>query len=252
MKNHAWIVVSIAFVIGLVGRARADEAQSKAVLDNAIKALGGETKLAKAAAFSRKTKGDDHLWWQRKSCSPANSIYQGLDRYQSTFEGDFGGNKFKAATVLNGDKGWRTFADNKAEMDKEAVANEMRTVYLQVVPSTLLPLKGKGFKVETAEDEKVGGKPAATLKVTGPDQLDFTLSFDNESGLPVKMVAKVRGFQGEEFMQETVYSDYKEFDGIKKATKIELKRDGEGFLKQEITEFKVLEKVDPKAFSEPE
>jgi hypothetical protein len=70
--------------------------------------------------------------------------------------------------------------------------------------------------------------------------------------LPVKLAAKVRGFQGEEFTQEAVYSDYKDFEGIKQATKIELKRDGVSFLKQEITEFKVLEKVDPKVFSEPD
>ena len=37
------------------------------------------------------------------------------------------------------------------------------------------------------------GKPAAALKVTGPDGKDFTLYFDKESGLPVRMVAKVIG-----------------------------------------------------------
>jgi DNA invertase Pin-like site-specific DNA recombinase len=51
--------------------------------------------------------------------------------------------------------------------------------------------------------------------------------------------------------QETTFANYKEFGGIKKATKIENKRDGEKFLEQEITEFKVLDKVDPKTFDEP-
>ena len=57
---------------------------------------------------------------------------------------------------------------------------------------------------------------------------------------------------GEDFTQETTYKDYKDFDGIKKATKVESKRDGETFMKSEVTEFKILEKVDPKTFSEPE
>ena len=57
---------------------------------------------------------------------------------------------------------------------------------------------------------------------------------------------------GEEFTQETTYKDYKDFDGIKKATKVESKRNGEDFLKSEITEFKVVDKVDPKTFAEPE
>jgi hypothetical protein len=97
----------------------------------------------------------------------------------------------------------------------------------------------------------VDGKPAVGIKVTGPDQKDFTLYFDKESGLPVKLTAKVVGFQGSEHDQETFYKDYKDFDGIKKATKVESKRDGEDFSKSEITEFKVLEKVDAQTFAEP-
>ena len=52
--------------------------------------------------------------------------------------------------------------------------------YLQVVPITLIPLKDKAFKVESAGEEKVGEKPAAALKVTGPDGKDFTLLFDKD------------------------------------------------------------------------
>jgi hypothetical protein len=251
MKTHLWIVLSMAFVVVLVGRVHADEVPPGAVLDKAIKALGGEAKLSKAAAFSRKIKGTMSFGGNDNEFT-SESIMQGLDRYQSVFEGDFGGNKFKGVTVLNGEKGWRKFGDNKSEMDKDALANETRTVYLQVVPSTLLPLKGKAFKVESAGEEKVGDKPAVVLKVTGPDAKEFTLFFDKDSALLVKLVAKVRDFQGQEFTQESIYSDYKDFDGIKQATQIQLKRDGEIFLKQELTDFKILEKIDPKAFAEPE
>ena len=106
-------------------------------------------------------------------------------------------------------------------------------------------------RYEAAGEEKVGDKPAAILKITGPDGKDFTLYFDKESGLPVKQVARVVGFQGQEHNQETTFADYKEFDGIKKATKIEVKRDGEKFQTFDLTEFKVLDKVEPEAFTEP-
>jgi len=82
-------------------------------------------------------------------------------------------------------------------------------------------------------------------------QKDFTLYFDKESGVPVKQVAKVVGFQGQEYTAETTFADYKDFDGIKKATKVEIKRDGEKFQVMEVTEFKVLDKVDPETFAEP-
>ena len=60
------------------------------------------------------------------------------------------------------------------------------------------------------------------------------------------------GFQGEDFTQESTFADYKDFGGIKKATKLESKRDGERFLEAEITEFKVLEKAEPETFAEPD
>jgi hypothetical protein len=106
-------------------------------------------------------------------------------------------------------------------------------------------------KVETAADETIKGKPAATLKVTGPDGKDFTLYFDKESGLPVRLVAKVAGWMGEEYVQESTFSDYKDFGGFKKASKVSVKRDGEDFLQAEVTDFKVLDKVPAETFAEP-
>ena len=120
------------------------------------------------------------------------------------------------------------------------------------MPVTILPLKEKGFKVEAAGEEKVGDKPAVKVKGTGPDGKEFTLYFDKESGLPVKMAGKVMGFMGEEVDQETTYSDYKEMDGIQKATKVKATRGGEKFMEQQVTEFKIVDKFDPKTFTEPE
>jgi hypothetical protein len=244
----AVLVASLAFGPG--GRARGDEADAKAVLDKAIKALGGEEKLGKAAAITWKAKGKITFGENENDIS-TNSTAQGLDRYRSEFEGEFNGNAVKGVTVLNGDKGWRKFGDNEMELDGDALANAKRTVYLQVVPTTLVPLKGKGFKVETAGEEKVGDAPASVLKVTAPDGKDFKLSFDKSSGLPVKLVAVVVGFNGEEFTQETTFAGYKDFDGIKRATKVESKRDGNRFIVSEVTEFKLLDKVDPETFAAP-
>jgi hypothetical protein len=167
------------------------------------------------------------------------------------FEGEFGGNQFRAVTVIAGDKGWRTIPET-GELDSDQLANEKRRNYLSVIPMTILPLKSKGFKLAAAGEEKVGGKAAIGVKVTPPDGKDFTIHFDKESGLPVKLVADVVGFGGEEFTQETVFSDYKEFDGVKVALKSEAKRDGQTFLDSKVTEFKLLDKVDPKTFTEPE
>jgi hypothetical protein len=251
MKRFSLEMLVVICFIALAPTAQADEAGVTAVLDKAIKALGGEAKLTKAGAYFRKGKGSITLGGNESDITSESTI-QGLDHYRNEFEGEFNGNKVRGVVVLNGDRGWRKFGDNKSELNADAAANEKRNLYLQAVPILVVPLKGNGFKVESAADDKVADKPASVLKVTGPDGKDFTLYFDRESGLPVKLTATVAGFQGQQFTQETTYGDYKDFDGIKRATKVESKRNGENFLKQEISEFKVLDKVDPKTFAEPE
>lgn len=247
-------LLAVSLLIGFIscGAAwsRADEKDPKAILDKAIKAMGGEDKLAKAATYTTKASGTITFNGEDHDIKTQATVH-GLDHYRSEFEGEFNGNPFKGVTVLKGSKGWRKFGENNMEMDEDGVANEKRTVYLAVIPATLLPLKGKDFKIEPADEEKVGDKPAVAIKVTGPDGKDFKLYFDKESGLPVKMVAKVIGFQGDEFTMETTFAGYKEFDGIKKATKLESKRDGEKFVVQEVSEFKVLDKAPAESFDEP-
>jgi len=232
-----------------VARADADKGTG-AVIDKAIKALGGEEKLGSVKGATWKAKGTITIGGDDNKFTSQTTV-QGHDRFRSEFEGEIMGNKISGLTILDGDKGWRKFNDMVSEFDKDAVANEKRTVYLQLIPATILPLKGKNFKVESAGEEKIDDKPAVALKVTGPEGKDFKLYFDKETGLPIKLVAKVVGFQGDEATQETTYGNYKDFDGIKKATKIDIKRSGEKFMSQEVTEFKVLNDVDAKTFAEP-
>ena len=123
------------------------------VLDKAIKALGGEEKLAKPMR-PPEGQGHDQARKRQRTRSAGDAPSRASTTSASHFEGEFDGNKFKGVTVLNGDKGWRKFGDQNQEMEPDAVKNEKRTVYLMVVPATILPLKSKDFKVEAAAEER--------------------------------------------------------------------------------------------------
>ncbi len=251
MKRFIGGLAAAVLIVSAAVPARADGSKdAAAILDKAIKALGGAEKFGKTPAYQLKGKGTINFGGNESSFT-AQATAQGLDHYRSEFEADLGGNKIHGVTVINGTKGWRKFGENGMDLSGDVLANEKRNVYLQVLPISLVALKGEGFKLALAGEEKVGDKPAVGLKVTGPEGKDFTIYFDKASGLPVKQVAKVSGFMGEEVTQETTYADYKDFGGVKKATKTTSKRDGEPFLKQEITEFKLLDKVAPETFAEP-
>jgi hypothetical protein len=247
--NRFFGALSFVAVLTSLAPARAEDTKANEILDKAIKVLGGEEKLGKAEAMTWKAKGKITIEGNENQFT-AGATIQGLDRLHSEFEMEINGNQFKAISVLNGDKGWRKLGDQLMEMDKDAVANEKRTAYLMATAALVAPLKGKSFKVEAAGEEKIAGKPAHGVKATGPDGKDFTLYFDKESGLPVRMVAKVIGWMGDEYTQEITYSDYKDFDGIKRPTKVSVKRDGDPLLEEEVVEFKVLDKVPAETFAE--
>ncbi len=224
--------------------------EANPVLEKAITALGGAEKLEKIKSISWKAKGTLSFQGMESPMSTTVTV-QGLNFAKQEFEAEFGGNQIKGVSVLAGDKGWRSFAGNK--MPLENMDDEKRNLSLTVLPITLVQLKGKGYKLETLPEEKLGEKPAAVLKVTPAKGKDFKIYFDKESGLPVRLVAKVTGFQGEEFTQDTTLSGYKMLGGINKATKISSKRDGEKFMDQEVTEFTTSEKeADSKLFTEPD
>jgi hypothetical protein len=245
------IAAAAVFAAAGLTAARADDpkADPAAVIDKAAKALGGADKLN--AAHQTKAKGTISFMGTEFEIELA-ATSKGADHTRSEFAGDFGGQRIEGVTVVAGDKGWRSMNGETTELDGDDLAREKRNLYLGAAAVNPLVLKGKGFKVAAAADEKVGDKPAAVLSGTGPDGKEFKLYFDKGTGLPVKLFApKVAGFMGDEADQEWTFADYKDMGGVKRATKVAVTRGGEKFITQEITEFKVLDKADPKLFDKP-
>jgi hypothetical protein len=258
IRMHGSVAVTVTstlaltvFASSLSASARAEDAEAKATVEKAIKALGGEEKLSKLKAVSLKSKGKLFIMGNENDFT-SESTSEGPTRLRSTFETEFGGNPFKVVMILNGEKGWRTVNDTTMAIENEDLENQKRIMYLNsitVAPSRLI---GKEFTIETAAEIKVGDKPATGVKGKGPDGKEFTIYFDKESGLPVRLVApQIRNFQGEAVTLEMNFSDYKDFGGVKKATKMDNKYDGEKIVESEITEFKVPDKLPADTFEEP-
>jgi outer membrane lipoprotein-sorting protein len=222
-----------------------------AVIDKAIKAHGGEEALGKVKAYSIAAKSKLYFGGNESEATVKQTV-QGINHFRQEFEGEFNGNAVHGLMVQAGDKVWNRFNDMDFPMEEPQIANAKRTTYMNATAVTLLPLKSKEFKTALAGEEKVGDKLATGVKVTGPDGKDFTMYFDKESGLLVKVTAEgVLGFGGDEAKMESTYSDYKEVNGVKKAMKSVGMRNGEKNIEQEVTEFKVLDKAPDGTFDEP-
>ena len=253
MRRLIVALSAAVLLFGMVsGAPAAEDKDATAIIDKAIDAMGGQEKLASFKAAQWKSKGTITFSGGDNEFA-AKSAAEGLDRFRTEVEFEVNGNAVKAQTIIDGDKGWRKVGDRDAqELEPDALANEKRILYLNLVAMNPLLLKDKAFKAETIGEEKVGERPAVGLKITGPDGKDFTLYFDRETGLPLREVATVVGWDRNEFTEDTTYSEYKDFDGVKKATKTDTKHDGEKFISATVTDFKVLEKLDSDTFKKPQ
>ncbi|HZT83648.1 MAG TPA: hypothetical protein VFA26_25685 [Gemmataceae bacterium] len=136
--------VALAAVLAATASARGDDAaDARAVLDQAIKAMGGEANLTRYKAATWKGKGKINLMGNEIEFTGEWKI-QMPGQYRAEVQGDFNGIKFKQVRAIDGDKGWQQRNDEAAEdLDKEAVAEEKKQLAGQAL-AALVPLKGKG------------------------------------------------------------------------------------------------------------
>src|SRR5262245_5683287 len=88
----------VLFCLGGTAGAGGDKDAAGSVAKG-IKALGGEDKLAKSQAYSWKGKRVIRLGDNENPFTVKTTV-QGLENFRREVEGDFGGNKFQAITVL--------------------------------------------------------------------------------------------------------------------------------------------------------
>jgi hypothetical protein len=220
------------------------------ILDKAMKATGGEAKLAKLQAVTLKGKGTYQSggmkipfmlsWWS-----------QGADKYREIIEMEAQGGKSQETWVMNGTQGWfkRGPAVEAAAMKKEELEESREEVYFNWI-SMLAPLKGKDFKLTPLDEIKHDGRSLVGFTVSRKGYRDARLYFDKESGLLAKGERKVKE-EGREIVEEVFFGGYKDIDGVKMAMRIVSKRDGKPNAEFDTTEMKLQEKLDDKLFTKP-
>ncbi len=245
MRKSVSALLTGCLMLGVAGAARADDA-TKAIIDKAITATGGEAKLTKAKAATSKAKGTYHGMGQAIPYTSEHAM-QLPTQYRAAIEAE----NFKMVVVANGDKGWVKINGELQELDKDKLAEQKETLHAALVGS-LVPLKDKAFTLSPLGDAKVGDHEAVGVKVSHKDRRDVNLYFDKKTGLLVKMEHRVKDDQsGQEMNQETFFSDYKKFDDVQEPTKVTIKRDGNLYVEEEITEWKHHDKLDDSTFDKP-
>jgi hypothetical protein len=219
----------------------------RAVIDKALKALGGEEKLTKFKAQHMKGKATLDIMGMTVS-GTIESYAQRPDRFKNVLELNINGMKITQLQIMNQDKITMT-VNGMAIPLNDAMREEFKQEAHAEGVTSLLPLKDDKYELVSLGESKVGEHAAVGIKITREGYREITLHFDAQNGLLVKSAYKVTDpMTNREYLQESYFSDYKESDGIKEPRKVRAERDGKKLLEYEITEAEHLEKIDDKVF----
>lgn len=246
------VLASATILAVLIATSRAQAAdEPKALIEKAIAASGGEALVKQAkSAVSWKTKGKVYPMGQEIAFT-GKGCRMLPDKMRQDLEINANGNEMKIVFGSGSKGSWMVL--NDAAMDAPESQQTSAQIELHATNVCgLVALRGDGFKLESLGASEVDGKKVEGIKVSMKDKPDIKLFIDPSSNLVVKCEFKtVDGQSGSEVNQEMFFADYKDFSGVKRATKIMIKRDGEKFLDSESTDYKVEDKVDEKQFDKP-
>src|SRR5206468_52714 len=115
-------LLSLCLLLVAVATAKADQnADARATIDKAMKAMGGEEKLVANKAMTWKEKGTYYGMGAGLPYTGEFSV-QWPDRYRMTIQGVF-------TIVLNGDKGWSEMGGTSQPIEGEQLKTQLEDRY---------------------------------------------------------------------------------------------------------------------------
>jgi hypothetical protein len=249
MRLRACLVLAAAVVLSAAPAGLGDE--QKALVDKAIKAMGGEEKLKKLDGMTLKGKGTFHVDNMDVPFSFDGSSLA-LDRFRLDLEATVNGMQMKVLLVFQGAKGWAKVNERVEEAPAEVCVALGKDTYALRLAQRLLPLKSNDTTLAPMGEIQVAGRAAIGVKATAKDRPEVNLYFDKETNLLARIDLQVQDMPGGgEVTHEFLFSEPKEMNGLKHFTKVILNRDGKKLMEIELSEVKGEDKLEASLFDKP-
>jgi hypothetical protein len=170
-------------------------------------------------------------------------------KYRMELEADAMGMKVAMTQIVNGDQ-VKQLENGRPTPIPDAAKEELRQAAIMQEMSLLYPLLDKArYTLKAEKDGDAGGKPATVVLVQSKGLKDIRLFFDKQTGYLVKMQRKGLDPTMKEVNEETVFSDFQKVAGMMVSMKAAVTHDGKPFLSITSSDYKPMEKVDPKMFA---
>jgi len=250
MRQALRIVATGLVLAGLTGTVQAaDQKDVHAILDKAIKSMGGEKALAKHRTMTWITSGTYYGMGGDGIEFRANYALQLPDKYR--FE--INNLMFSMTFVVNGNHGWVKTNGETHDLSKDDLVPAHQNLYLDRL-TTLLLLKRQGYELSALGESKVGDHDVVGIKVVHKGHPTAKMYFDKKSGRLVAVDARVKQSPqegGNEVDQRSIYSDYKDINGVPFPTRLTILRDNNKFVEGETSNVQFVKELPAKDFEKP-
>jgi hypothetical protein len=250
MRQLLGVVLGFGLLAAAAGVRAGDAAETKQVIDKAIKAIGAAVKVDKLRAVTWKGTAKIEAGGAQIAINHEGSS-DGPDKFRLELQVEVGGQNQNIMAVINGDKGWASEGGKVKEASAKEIGPVRDALYALRLIQLLPALKDKSFKLSHLGEVKVAERPAVGLSVSRKGRPDVSLFFDKDNGLPVKVAFRLSIRAGQEKELECLFSDYKDFDGLKHCTKLTFIVDGQEHV-VELSEVRAVGELEPALFAKPE
>ncbi len=223
---------------------------ARQLIDKAIKAQGGEAKVAKRRIMRVRLKGLVHLPDVGDVAFTLENHWQLPKQYKSEMRFELNGAPVVRTIVINGEEGWMNVNGVVTAMPAKELADAKEQMYAEMLDK-LINVKDKGYELTLLEDAKIDGRPASGLRVASKGHKDVKLYFDQKTGLLAKMEHEVSDLEGRVVPQEVIFREYRDYAGVKLPRRLSVLTNGRRTLEGEIAQVWFFDKIEEKVFAKP-
>jgi len=254
MRKVLIAALGLGLALALPATGLAQDADAKAVIDKAIKAVGGLDKIKKFdKAFTAKAKGNVETMGMKIDFT-LDAYSQMPNKSKAIINISVNGMQIEVVQAFDGDKGWVSVLGMVKDAEKEEIEEHKRQIHIESVTNLFSLTEDKEFKLSTLGESKVGDTAVVGVQVTKKDRPDVNLYFDKKTHLLLKSEYRaMEPISKMEVAQEKIYSDYKELlPGVKMASKQIINNDGKRYMELEMTEVTAVDRHDDSIFKKTE
>jgi acetyl esterase/lipase len=219
------------------------------ILEKAIKAHGGEEKLAKLKTMTAKAKGT--VYFGAEVTFSQEILWQWPNQLKNVVTMDQAKSAILVETIA-GEEGWSN-RDGQAGPLGAVKKDELRTqAYVRRLLLLTPLLQDKSYELSALEEISIHNQLAVGVRVVCPGERDVKLYFDKRTGRLAKIERRVHDeVAKKESLQEEFFSDYQDIDGVPTARKQIWRRDGKNGLEMTLTEIRYPDHLDASVFADP-